>query len=257
MLASHVRFLAVAATAVLPIHLVAPASAQDDIGQVKVRFPLVASLGVSGEPVADLGLRLTDLASGAMIDVASSRDGSFAFADLEPGPYRLHLTPPSRGSLDETVSVALRRAFVEGGARARPGKVKEIVVVGVAEPSAPGARAPPADTPEWTDHLDHDPGVAEGDDRHDEWIELLRLSATRNGTSLLVTIPSEAWRIDAGARFLDLVVGADRSRERGRRALRTPPACPRCEPGAMRGGVVFGDGISGARPPRRGSDDDG
>ncbi|MDX1623612.1 MAG: carboxypeptidase-like regulatory domain-containing protein [Gemmatimonadota bacterium] len=241
-----------AAAATLSILLAGPAPAQDDLGRVKVQLPFPASLGVSGEPVAGLGLRLTDLESGRTVEIASARDGSFAFDDLESGPYRLHLTPPARGSL-ETVSVALLRAFLPPGSRARPGKVKvkEIVVVGVAAPTAPGARAPRVHTPEWTDFQDSDPGVAEGGEGHEEWIELVSLNVSRNGKSLLLTIPPEAWRIAAGDAFFDIFVGADRSERRGRRALRSPPPCPTCEAGEMKGGVVFGDGISGARPPSR------
>lgn len=230
--------------AVLALALVSPVPAQDSQGRVKVQMPPPAAVGVAGDAVIGVELRLTNLESGASTSVATGADGAFAFEGLEPGPYRLHVTVPG-GSLDETVSIALPLAF-SSGTEGRAGKPREIVVVGMREPPRAGKRIP-VHTPEWTDLSDHDPGVAAGEG-HGEWIELTSVSPGGDGESLLLTIPPEAWAVGKAGAYFDLYVGADRSGPEGSVLRRPPPAREGAEAGAVRGAVVFGDGIHGRRP---------
>jgi hypothetical protein len=230
--------------------LAAPAEAQDQVGRVKVRMPWTRSMGVAGDAVEGVGLRLTNLATGAVQAATTDADGGFAFRGVAPGPYRLHLRPPGGEPLDEAISLALPRGFREG-AQAR-GKPREIVIVGLAEPRPERAGRIPAHTPEWTDFRDSDPGVAEGGDGHEGWIELTSASLTPDGETLLLAVPVEAWDLPASGAFFDLWVGDGAvARERGA-LVSPPPACRRCEDleaNAVSGGIVFGDGIHGRRPP--------
>lgn len=217
---------------VLPLALVAElSSAQEPAGRVKVQFPLAESLGVSGPSVEGLILRLTRLGTDEPVEVGTDADGSFAFERLEPGGYRLHLAPPAGKPPAGTISVAISGASPEG---ARGRKVREIVVVGLAAHAPPGERRIPAHTPEWTDLSDQDPGVAQGDDRHDDWIELVSARMTRGDGGLVLTIPPAAWETAGRSAYFDLRVRPDR------------PATTT----AVRGVVVFGDGIRGRRPAR-------
>lgn len=202
--------------------VVAPAAAQDDQGRVKVRMPFLASTGLEGDPVAGVRLRLTGPESGASHEAVTGADGTFAFAAVAPGGYRLHVAVPE-GAFDETVSIALLDASPDGaGARAR--KPREVVVVG----AAPGGEGRiPAHTPEWTNLNDSDPGVT-ADRGHRDWIEITSMSPAADGKPLLLTIPPEAWAVGEAGAYFDLQVGETR---------------------AVRGGVVFGDGIHGRRPP--------
>lgn len=235
--------------AALALAFARPAPAQEDLARVKVKLPYAASLGVAGDAVEGLRLRLTNLETGRARAVVTGADGAFEFPDLSPGPYRLHVDRRGRAPR-ETITIAVPRGFLPD-AEAR-GKPKEIVVVGLAEPRPPGAREIPVHTPEWTDLSDHDPGVAEGRG-HADWIELSSLAVTGDDKTLLVTIPPEAWEAASAGRYFDLYVGFDRSAASGPAALRGPLKCFGCDPvpvRSMRGGVVFGDGTRGARPPR-------
>jgi len=242
--------------AAFPVFLLAllatPSRAQEKAGRVKVQFPFAASMGVHGDAVAGLGLRLTHRETGEAVEVVTGADGSFAFRDVEPGPYRLHVAPPAGTLPDEAISVAIPRAF-RAEPRARAKKVREIVVVGLAEPGAEGPRKIPAHTPEWSDLSDHDPGVAPADRGHRDWIELVSLRTTEDERSLVLTIPPAAWKVAGAAAHVDLDIGVGRSEPGGpgrRIAADDCPACADLEMNVVRGGVVFGDGIRGQRPPR-------
>lgn len=222
--------------------LAAPASAQDQAARVKVRMPWLASMGVVGDPVEGIRLRLTNLATGETVADATGADGSFRFRDLAPGPYRLHVATGG-GDPDRPITIAMRRAFLPGPRAREP---REIVVVGLRTPRPDEARRVPVHTPEWTDLSDHDPGVAEGKG-HEAWIELSSVALTAEEKTLLLRIPPGAWSAEPAGRYFDLYVGVDPAR--GYRPIR----CYGCEgvtASAMEGGVVFGDGIRGSRPPR-------
>lgn len=220
-----------------------PAAGQDPPARVKVRMPWLRSAGVVGEPVQGLTLRLTSLETGAAATAVTGADGGFRFDDLAPGPYRLHVTPAG-GDPDRPLTIGLGRAFLPGPEATKP---REIVVVGLAEPVPEGARAVPAHGPEWTDLSDHDPGVAKGEG-HDAWIELASLAFTDDEKSLLVTIPPRAWRGPASGRYFDLWVGAEKTAWKRHGPIRCY-GCGDVEASAVEGGIVFGDGIRGARPP--------
>lgn len=199
-----------------------PAAAQDDAARVKVKLPWLAS--DHGDPVEGAVLRLTDLASGESRSVTTGPDGSFVLGEVDPGPYRLHLAAPTGARPDEAVSLVLsRRPGTAPPTRAR--KPREIVVVGIAE-QPPGEGRIPAHTPEWTDFGDHDPGVAPAG--HDDWIEAVVPRSTEKGEILILTVPPPRGRAPEEARYFDLHVG---------------------DAGPLEGGVVFGDGIRGARLP--------
>jgi len=247
------RFTTAAASPVFLLALLAtPTQAQEKAGRVKVQFPFAASMGVHGDAVEGFGLRLTHRETGEAVEVVTGADGSFAFRDVEPGPYRLHLAPPAGTLPDEAISVALPRAF-RAEPRARAKKVREIVVVGLAEPGTEKPDKVPAHTPEWSDLSDHDPGVARTDDRHRKWIELLSLHATKDERSSVLTIPPAAWKAAGGSAYIDLHVGVIRPAPRAHGNRIAADDCPGCgdlETNVVRGGVVFGDGIRGQRPPR-------
>lgn len=180
--------------------LATPVSAQEKSARVKVKMPWLASSGVSGDAVPGFGVRLTDLRTGETVAAVTGPDGGFAFQDLAPGSYRLHVLPPG-GDPDRPITIGL-------------------------PPGIRTARAMPAHTPVWTDISDHDPGVAAGKG-HEGWIELTGLHRGDAEGVLLLTIPPAAWRAGEDAAYLDLWIEAD----------------------AVQGGVVFGDGIRGRRPP--------
>lgn len=244
------RPVTTALSALLLALLAAPSPAQESVGRVKVQFPFAASMGVDGDAVEGLGLRLTHRETGETVEVVTGADGSFAFRDVEPGPYRLHLAPPAGTPPDEAISVAIPRAF-RAEPRARAKKLREIVVVGLVEPGAEGPRKVPAHTPEWTDISDHDPGVAPAGGGHDDWIELVSLHATGDDGTLFLTIPPAAWKAAGAAAYVDLEVGVDRSAPGDPEGVAADcPGCGDLEANVVRGAVVFGDGIRGQRPPR-------